>query len=202
MNNSNHLSVNQTTEDDLQEVSNKMRQYVNTESENLLEVIKDKINERPGLFGVLFPGKVKKEHDKLTIQKMKNLFEAREDMLAAYTNTQIELARKAGDKMIEAKVIQYSAENQELAMQKQTELTAFAQLKINDMSANFEESRIPFGARRKRQMIDAEQYKDDDYYFKRLIKNLNKESDVFFDTIEDLLNGFKEAMKRRLNDMN
>ncbi len=187
-----------SSEEDLQVVSNKMKEYISTENEAVLEAIRKKLNERPGIIGTIFPSKVKKEFDKLTIQKMKSLFETRENMLSVYTNTQIELARLAGDKMIESKILQYDGELSKQGMQIKADLTEFAQLKINDMSDTFEKSRIPFGERRARQLKDADKYKDDEFYYNRLKQNLNTEAEVFFNTIEDLLIGFKDALKNRL----
>jgi len=162
-NNQSLSQLHGTSEEDLQVVANKMKEYVKSENEAVLEEVASKLNERPGLIGVFFPSKVQKEYDKLTIQKMKNLFNTRENMLQAYTNTQIELAKKAGDRLIASKVQQYEGQLSMQAMEIRATLTEFAQIKINDMSATFEKSRIPFGERRERQIKDAERYKDDAY---------------------------------------
>jgi predicted XRE-type DNA-binding protein len=197
-----HLSnLNGATEEDLQVVSAKMKEYISTESEAVLEVIKDKLNERPGLIGALFPSKVKKEHDKLTIQKMKNLFDARENMLAVYTNTQIELARKAGDKMIDSKVMQYDEELIEQAMIMQKNLTSLAQININEMSEVFKNSRESFSDRRIEQLVKFEKIKDiDPTGYGAQIKSLDSEQIIFMETIDDLLNGFKDSLKNKLKN--
>lgn len=202
MENKQHLSnLNGTTEEDLQVVSAKMKEYVSTESEAVLEVITEKLNERPGLIGALFPSKVKKEHDKLTIQKMKNLFEARENMLSVYTNTQIELARKAGDKMIESKIMQYDGELIEQAMIMQKNLTSLAQININEMSEVFKKSRESFSDRRIEQLTKFHKIKDiDPTGYQSQIKSLDTEQVIFMETIDDLLNGFKDSLKNKLKN--
>jgi hypothetical protein len=202
MENKQHLSsLNGATEEDLQVVSDKMKEYVSTESEAVLEVITNKLNERPGLIGALFPSKVKKEHDKLTIQKMKNLFEARENMLSVYTNTQIELARKAGDKMIESKIMQYDGELIEQAMLMQTSLTSTAQVNINEMSKVFQKSRESFSDRRIEQLTKFHKTKDiDPTGYTAQIKSLDTEQVIFMETIDDLLNGFKDSLKNKLKN--
>jgi len=200
MENKQHLSnLNGATEEDLQVVSNKMKEYISTESEAVLEVIKDKLNERPGLIGALFPSKVKKEHDKLTIQKMKNLFEARENMLDVYTNTQIELARKAGDKMIESKVMQYDEELIDQAMMMQKNLTIQAQIKINELSVVFKKSKSSFMKNRIEQLKEFEEHKEyDPSGYESMIKSLETEKEIFVETIENRLRGFVKALEKKL----
>ena len=200
MENKQHLSnLNGATEEDLQVASNKMKEYISTESEAVLEVIKDKLNERPGLIGALFPSKVKKEHDKLTIQKMKNLFEARENMLDVYTNTQIELARKAGDKMIESKVMQYDEELIDQAMMMQKNLTIQAQIKINELSVVFKKSKSSFMKNRIEQLKEFEEHKEyDPSGYESMIKSLETEKEIFVETIENRLRGFVKALEKKL----
>jgi hypothetical protein len=79
-------------------------------------------------------------------------------------------------------------------MEIQTQLTEFAQVRINKMSAIFEASKTEFGERRARQRQEAQKYRDDEVYYNRIINNLDRELAVFMDSIEDALRKFIEAM--------
>ena len=189
-----------TEEEDLQVVSDNMKEYVSTENETALKVITKKLNQRPGLIGILFPNEIKKKYDELTIQKMTDLFKAREDMLAVYTNTQIELARKASAKMIESRIMRYDSELSKQGMQIKADLNEFVRIKLNEISCSSEKTNISFGKRRARQMEDAEKYKSDKFYYDRLKQNLEKEASIFFDMNEALLEAFKDALQNKIKD--
>jgi hypothetical protein len=185
-------------EEELTFVADKIQDYVRNENDDTLQVIADKMKARPGLIGLFFPGKIQREYDKLSIERMREVFKSRAEALTLYTKTLIELAKKQGDMMIAMKVHQYEGELAAQAMQIRTSLTSFAQAQINIMSDSFEKSRISFGERRARQLRDAEKYREDEFYYTRFMRSINAEADTFFDTIKNLLAGFTNALNTKL----
>jgi hypothetical protein len=83
------------------------------------------------------------------------------------------------------------------AMDIDKKLTTHSQTLINDMVLLFEESRVSFGQRRKKLMGAIEKCQADENCYKQLKQTLDKECEVFFDTIDELLNSFNMARKRR-----
>jgi hypothetical protein len=179
---------------DLKSVTPKMKEFIINSNEVILSEIQDKLRQRPGLVGVLFPGKLQREYDKLSVQKMKDSYAIQKLMMDAYTNSLIEQAKKESDMAIALRVEQYENVLKAVKINNRKQLTAIAQTCINEMSATFEQSRIAFGERRERQIKDVERYKKDEFYYKKLKQNLNKEAEIFLDTIGDLLQGFKDAL--------
>ncbi|GHV22642.1 hypothetical protein FACS189428_5030 [Clostridia bacterium] len=184
---------------ELQSVATKMKEYVSTENEAVLSEIQDKLKQRPGLIGVLFPGKLQREYDKLSVQKMKDFYATQKIMTEAYTNTLIELAKKEGDMAIALRMEQYGNVLSAVAMENRKKLTTLAQININEMSETFEKSRTPFLERIERQVKEGEKYKNIDFLYNSHLQSLKKETEIFMATIEELLQGFKDALKKKLD---
>ncbi len=187
--------------DDIQEISLQMKEYVKNESDTVLQVIADKVNNRPGLLGILFPNSVQREQSKLTVQKMQNLFKSQDALLKAYTDSQIELAKKQADAFITSEVMKYEGELKRRAMIIQEDLTGQAQSGINEMTSVFAVSRETYMEKRNKQLQTAEKYKNDEYGYKAFIKSLNNELDVFMSTIDKLLGGFINALEKKANSL-
>lgn len=184
---------------ELQSVATKMKEYVSTENEAVLSEIQDKLKQRPGLIGVLFPGKLQREYDKMSVQKMKDFYATQKLMTEAYTNTLIELAKKEGDMAIALRMEQYGNVLSAVAMENRKKLTVLAQININEMSETFERSRTPFLERIKRQFEEGEKYKTIPFLYDSHLQSLKKETEIFMATIEELLQGFKDALKKKLD---
>ena len=183
---------------ELQSVATKMKEYVTTENVAVLSEIQDKLRQRPGLIGVIFPGKLQREYDKLSVQKMKDFYATQKLMTEAYTNTLIELAKKEGDMAIALRMEQYGNVLSAVAMENRKKLTTLAQININEMSDTFEKSRTPFLERIERQVKEGEKYKNIDFLYNSHLQSLKKETEIFMATIEELLQGFKDALQKKL----
>lgn len=199
MENNQQLSrLYKTNDSDIQVVANKMKEYFGNENDEALNVISQKLTIHPELIGSFCSDATKQEWENLNIQKLKKLFASDEKILEVYTNLQIELVKKAGDRLIASRLQQYEGERNAQAMQIKAALTEFAQTKINQMSETFKESKTAFGRRRAEQRSDAMQYKDtDEFYYKILMENLDKEAVFFFNTIEESLKGFIKAINEK-----
>jgi len=183
----------------LQIVAKNLQTAIQTGTDVALQAVNFEIRRRPGLFGIMFPGKILRENEELTIQNMKDMYQIRQDLLKAWVNVQLELTKNEGQMIIKSKLQRYEGELSQQAMQIRTDLTEFSQRKISEMMDTFDRSTSTFAERIDRQTKDAEKYKDNAFLYEKLKKNLEKEAEMFFTTISELLDGFKEALNNKLN---
>jgi hypothetical protein len=162
-------------------------------------VVESELRRRPGLFGIMFPGRILKENEELAVQNMKDVYQSRQDMMKAYVNVRIELMKNEGQMVIKSKLQKYEGELSQQAMQIRTDLTEFSQRKIAEMMDTFDRSTSTFAERIDRQTKEAEKYRENEFLYNNLKQNLQKEQEMFFSTISELLNGFKEALNNKLN---
>ena len=200
-------------QDDLQFVANKMQQYISTESEVVLDEITMKMNQRRGLIGVLFPSKIITEHDKLTIEKMRTLFKNREDMLAVYTNTQIELAKKAGEMIIASKLQDYQGELKkthtfiqkdlvELINRANRELSQSTLDELNKLQSSFTDAISKFvnNVENQEKVLESITNKDSSIY--RATKtSIDNNVDLFYAITKQLMDDFKTGLQTKIKDL-
>ena len=192
-------SDNGNNSDSLKVLADNFKAMIENRSDEAAQAVDFELRRRPGLIGLLFPGKILKENEEFAIQNMKDVYQSRQEMFKAYVNIQMEILRNEGQMIIKSKLQKYEGELSQQAMQIRTDLTEFSQNKIAEMMNTFDRSRASFLERIDRQYKDAEKYKDNGFLYENLKKNLDKEIQMFFSTIEELLDGFKEALHNKLN---
>jgi hypothetical protein len=193
--------VTDINEGNLGNVSRHIQEYIETENSNVLQAIANDLKARPGLIGVLFPGKFQTTIDGLKIQQIENLFKNRQDLLAAYTNVRLESIKIQGENHIISMTQGFTKILTEQAMQIRSELTAFSQSKINEMSERFRDSRREFVQRIKEQEQEAEACKEIPYLYGEYKDSLKHEAKVFFTTIANILNGFIKDLEDKLEGL-
>ena len=186
------------SENELQLVAPKIKEYISNQNDAVWSEIEKNLEQRPGLLGILFPGKLKSEYEKLSVQKLKDSYAVQKLMTEAYAHALIELVKKEGDMMIKQRVLQFEDILAKDAVKYRTEITAYVQTSINNMSDIFKESRTQFLARMDQQYDEGEKYKHRPHLYSAHAQSLNKETDIFMATIEELLQGFKDALKKKL----
>lgn len=194
--------VQNVTKDEMKDVSFKMKEYIKTQNEVHLQDIANKVNDRPGLLGVLFPSAIQKEHNKLTVQRMQDLFKSQSELLKVYTNAQIELAKKQADYVIQLEVAKYGEHLTAEKLEIQKRLTARANEGIDVMTTEFENSRDSYDDKRERQMQKTLRFKDTDpEYYEMKLNSLRNEAKVFFKAIDTLLEGFIDALQQKISNI-
>ncbi|GHT61681.1 hypothetical protein FACS1894109_20380 [Spirochaetia bacterium] len=183
----------------LQIVARNLRDAIQTGNDSALQSVNFEIQRRPGIFGIMFPGRILRENEELSIQNMKDMYGVRQDMLKAWVHVQLELTKNEGQMIIKSKLQGYEGELSQQAMQIRTDLTKFSQQKIAEMMDTFDRSTATFAERIAKQTKEAERYKDTPFLYAKLQQNLEKEAEMFFATISELLDGFKEALNNKLN---
>jgi hypothetical protein len=183
----------------LQVVERNLKSYIQTGNDNALQAVAVEMRRRPGLFGIMFPGRILRENDELTVQNMKDMYKARQDQFNALVAVQIERTKLEGQMMIQSKLQGYEGQLSTQAMQIQKDLSAFSARKLLEMQETFQKSTSIFSTRIDQQTKEAETYKENPVLYDKLKQNLERETQMFFDTIEKLRNGFREALENKLN---
>jgi len=186
--------------EELKEISANTREYLKTSNNDVLEMITEKVNSRPGLLRTFFPSKIQKEHEKLTIEQMKTLFNGRQEMLGVVLNLQVTLAQKMSEMAINHYIQHWGSILTKQEMQIITELTVFSKIKLKEMKDAFDDSRVEFGKSLARLEADCEKYKSSENYYNRYKKNIAHEVETFFSLIEKLYTGFNDALENKISE--
>lgn len=172
---------------ELQNIAKDVKKYIDTENDATLEMAMQKINQMPNFFQKLFPSKFQKMQENLTMRKMQSVYDAKERMFEIYTGIQLEIARQQGDALIAA-----------TGMHLRDQLTKFAEARIRSLTETLEISRNEFSARMKRQLLNIENYEDFPELAEPYHQSLKDEISIYFSSIKDLLEGFREALNRKV----
>ena len=194
----NRATVNELQE--MQQILDFSRDCVKKPGNQAMQMLTDKYNKRPAWLQILFPGKFEKAREELTIEQMKQIFQGELDMLKAHTDLQIKMAENMSKIMIAAMVQCGEGRLAKQGMQIQADLTAFSQIKLNQMKVLFDKSRINYAESYDVLSAKCEQYRHHEKLYNRFRENLDFETDNFFGTIEELLSGFKDALKSKLGE--
>lgn len=184
-NNLNELKKQQTN---LVNVSNNLSDYLKSQSDEISPLIIEKINEEPRLKNLwgLMPNKITKEHNAMTVERMRQIFKSKTDVFEYYSQTQLELVKIAGQIMIQKADVSGVAE-----------LTKHIEKETEELNLVIEKGNKSFFASRARQMADREQYKNDkeayDTYNGILSSALKKRTE----SIDILTEQYLNAMKKR-----
>ncbi len=191
MENQNHLSkLGDNSIQDLQAISESVKKYVDTENDATLQVALERINNKPNFWQRLFPNKITKELDQMSIEKMRGVFQAKEKMFEIYTEVQLEIARQQGDTLIAA-----------AGMQFRDQLTKFAKVKMDSMSITMKDSRDEFVKRMKIQLQNVEEYKDFPELAEPYHQSLKDEISIYFSFIKELLDGFNSSLRNKVSEL-
>jgi hypothetical protein len=182
--------LKETSDKELQGIAEIVGKFINSTNAQddilMLQAI-TKINANSGLLSFFFPNELGKEQQKMTLEIMRKMHTSRLQLLEIYTNLKIEIAKKSADAMLAA-----------VGMDLQAKLTEFANQKINDMSESFAKSRSDFMKRIARQEMELEQYKNSLLLYEPALESLRNEVKIYFKSIDELLDGFIKALRKKL----
>jgi transcriptional regulator with XRE-family HTH domain len=109
-------------------------------------------------------------------------------------SAKIELARRGVDALSAKDVLLYESELIHTRMRILASLTAFSQEKLGELMEVFENSVDKYIQGRTRRLALLEKLRNDAFLFKRYEENLDRETEVFFSTMEELIERFKQAV--------
>jgi hypothetical protein len=180
--------------DDLQAFKEKMTDFI----KNRREITGQAIEREHSWWNRLFPTRTMREYSQQNLADFQAAAEKERELFMLYMSAQIELARRAADSLITKKVMLYEAEISRTGMQIKASLTAFSQEKLGEMFAVFEKSTSEYIERNSREMALLEKTRNNPFLFKRYEENLNRKTETFFSTTEELIEGFKQAVSSKI----
>lgn len=187
---SNQLShVPDASVDELRHISTAMKQYVETENESSMQAVVHMLKHKPGFFARLFPTAYEEELERITLDRMRTMYNAKKQFFELYTRIQLEIARKQGDALIAS-----------VGIALQTKLTQFATDKIEEMSQTIGASRQRFVERITPQLQDLDKYQAIPEVYGPARQSVQNEIKTYFQGIDELLNGFIEALKSKVSN--
>jgi len=181
--------LNNSSIQELQEIGQSVQKYIEIQDDATFNLALEKMNQKPNFWQKLFPDKYQKIQQEITINRIQNMHKVREQMFAIYTSVQLEVARQQGDAIIAS-----------VGMELQDRLTKFAEAKITSMSETLEKSRTEFVERLDRQQKNVEKYSHNPRLAKAYEQSLADEENMYFDFIKQLLDAFKDTLKRKAID--
>lgn len=174
---------------ELSEASAGMQQFIRATDTSAQKAALDSL-ERRGAVGKVFPGKLEREKQRIDVGNLKQMAEAKSRLLGLYTEAQIEIARRRADALISVQ-----------ALHLQTQLTSFAAAKLDDMSTTVNSSRTKFAGEIAKQFTELDAYRHIPPLFERAEQSVTHQMNVFFDSIEILLDGFTAALRNKMQEI-
>jgi hypothetical protein len=178
----------EATAGDLQSISSAFRDHLRHEDDTTLSTAVETINHRPGLLARMFPGRVAQAQQQITVAQLRALAARRSAMLELVTEVELEIARKQGAALIQAN-----------AMGLQKQLADYAVQQIDGLTNNIRGNRKIFLDAFTQHEDDIETYRDHERTYLRAQQSLDHELNTYFDTLDELLSGFKKALETRLS---
>jgi len=167
------------------------KKIIQSDDKNIEQIV-FLLKDKPSFLNLLFPTKSSRAIQKMTSDKMRNLFlEKEEDLFRVHSEIQLERLRIASDKMI-----------QKSNSINRKKLIEYYQNSINDMSIVMMKSRSAFSDKRIENLKDLEKYKDHPILYKNYKKTLNDQLELFFSNIDILLNQFMKEIKKSVQITN
>jgi hypothetical protein len=174
---------------DLTEVSTSMQRYIAATDSESQRVAFDAMNRR-GLLKRLFPNEAEREMQRIAVDSQRQMAAAKTELMATYTQAQLEIARKQADSLVAAQ-----------GMHMQAQLTAFANEKIQDMNRILNSSRENFLAAMEPQFELIKRYEHRRALFEPAERSVLQQIEAYFGSHKTLLDGFTESLHRRVQTM-
>ncbi|MEU4242931.1 hypothetical protein [Actinoplanes sp. NPDC026619] len=176
-----------TSLDELEQVSTGMQEYMRAATAESREAALESMNRR-GVMQRLFPSQYEKERQRIGVQTLRQMSEAKRDLLDVFTRTQIEIARKQADALIATQ-----------GMHLQAQLARFAAEKIQDLNSTINVARERFLSEIAPQFDMVERFQQRPEIYKPAYQSLLHQIDVYFNHNAALLDGFNQSLHNRVN---
>jgi hypothetical protein len=176
-----------TSLDELEQVSSSMQEYIRAANSESREAALEAMNRR-GVMQRLFPTQYEKERQRIGVQTLRQVSEAKRELLDVFTRTQIEIARKQADVLIATQGVNL-----------QTQLARFASEKIQDLNSTINAARERFLNEIAPQFDMVERFQNRPEIYKPAYDSLLHQIDVYFSHNAALLDGFNQSLRNRVN---
>jgi hypothetical protein len=174
---------------ELDEISTGMQEYIRAANAESRQAVVEALNRR-GIWQRLFPSQYERHRQRIGVQSMRQLGESKREVLDVYAMTQIEIARKRADALIAAQ-----------GMHLQTQLTRFANERIEDLNNIVNDSRVRFLESTDPQFDDIERFQGRPELYSRAYASLLHQIDVYFGSTAALLDGFIKSLRNKIGEV-
>lgn len=180
---SKELSMN-----DLRTIASSMESYIETDNDETIGQVAEVIKKNSGFWSSLFPNEIEVEQNRAASERLRSLYKSKEKFFKLYTDIKLEIVRKQGDALIAS-----------VGMDLKTKLAAFAAAKIDELTQTIDESRSRFMKRMRPQLEELDSYQDLAVLYQPAKESINQEIKTYFRSIDELLNGFVDALKSKVS---
>ncbi|GAA0902389.1 hypothetical protein [Virgisporangium aurantiacum] len=175
--------------EDLNDVAAGMRQYISNAAAESRQAALEAANRR-GLFQRMFPTQFERERQRIGVQNLRQLAEAKRELLEVFARAQIEIARKRADALIAAQ-----------GMHLQAELTRFANEKITVLNTSINQGRERFLNDIEPQFQLIERFQGRPELYEPAYRSVNHQIKVYFESTDMLLDGFIQSLSTRVGQI-
>jgi hypothetical protein len=171
----------------LTQLSGSLKTLLRDESEQALQTATAMIQRNPGILQRIFPDALQKESRDIAVHQLRQVASNKRTLLEAYSKVQLEIVAQEGDVVMKSH-----------ALHVRGYLAAFAMEKFEQLSQTLADSQSRFMSNYVPREQEIEQYSSSPELYKRAHTALLHQLDVYFDTIDELLDGFKTALSNRV----
>ncbi|MEV4638031.1 hypothetical protein AB0J80_11825 [Actinoplanes sp. NPDC049548] len=175
--------------DELDQVAAGMQEYVKAASFESREAALDAMNRR-GVMQRLFPTQYEKEERRNAVQTLRQLSDAKRDLLEISSQVQIEIARKQADALIATQGVHLQAQ-----------LARFATEKIQDLNSTINRAHENFLKEMDPQFEMVQRFEHRPELAKPAYKALLHQISVYYDSTSALLDGFIQSLRSKIGSV-
>ena len=186
--------------DDLDTIHQSLQEYNKSENAAHLEVIRNKLQERPGLIGRLFPTKAHVRLEELSIQWMEDNFRHKQEIASLLMNVLLEKLRLAGHNHILSLKQKYEGQLIQQGIDIHAELEKHVLTKLEEMSNDLSKKMRSFNENIIMKEAEAERCKHISHLYERVTKFIKFESSNFYDISEELLQKYRGLLSISLDE--
>lgn len=170
---------------DLDKISAVMENYIRDSNLGTQQVAA--VLEQKGILARLFPSKVERARSALAVEDMRQHAAFKNELMGLYQRFQVEKAKQHADALLAT-----------LGIELQTQLAAFATVKIQELQQTLNAGEQRFANEMKAFYNDLENYRDCPPIYDKLAESFTYRVATFFEVNKTLLDGFVAALKTKI----
>jgi hypothetical protein len=175
---------------DLAAVSDSMQSYIRSSTAEVRKAAVENMGQQSPLMRRLFPNQLQRENNRLAIEGVRQVAQAKAELLGLYMSTQIEIAKKKADALVAAQ-----------GMQIQTTLVRFADEQMQLLSSTLNNSRSLFLAEMAPKLDELDNYKKYPVLYDPAAESIEHHIQSYFENCRILLDGFTASLSNKVSQI-
>jgi hypothetical protein len=175
---------------DLAAMSDSMQSYIRSSTVEARKAAVENMGAQGPLMRRLFPNQLQRENNRIAIEGVRQVAQAKAELLGLYMTTQIEIAKKKADALVAAQ-----------GMQIQTTLVSFADEQMRLLSKTLNSSRSEFLAQIAPKLDEVENYKKYPVLYDRAAAAVEHHIESYFENCRILLDGFTASLSNKVSQI-